>query len=466
MIGAGGIMEKQNILIIEDDEEHLNSLSEGIEVFFKDINILKTKTAIEGLKIINNQEIAVAIIDLFLQDKSMSGMDILQEIKSKLLFTEVIMITGHSSIETAVEAMQKGAFTYLRKPINLTELREVLKKALESQNIKLQNQSLKKLVEDKYNLGNIIGKHPSMYKIFEVIKQVAPTNASVLIQGESGTGKELIARALHYNSLRKNCPFVAMNCAALSEGILESELFGHEKGSFTGAINQRKGKFEAADTGTLFLDEVGDMPLSTQIKLLRVLEVREFERVGGTMPIKVDVRVIAATNQDLEKLVQEKKFREDLYFRIKVITIKIPPLRDRKSDIPFLVQHFIDAFSKEMKKPINYISKDALKILYEYNWPGNIRELKNAVESMIITTKNEYIDVDDIPEDIKSNSKIILNDTSKNTLSPGTTVADAEKRLLQETLKYTNGQKTEAAKMLGIGLRTLYRKIKEYNLEF
>lgn len=457
-------MNKKNILIIEDDEEHLNTLAEGIEVFFENINVIKTTDAVQGLKYLNKEDISVAIIDLFLQNKSLSGMDILNEIKEKLLLTEVIMVTGHSSIESAVEAMHKGAYTYLKKPINLSELREVLKKAIESQNIKLQNINLQNLVDEKYNLGNIIGKHYSMVKIFDTIKQVAPTQASVLIQGESGTGKELIARALHYNSLRKNQPFVAMNCAALSEGILESELFGHEKGSFTGAIAARKGKFESADNGTLFLDEIGDMPISTQVKLLRVLEVREFERVGGNEQVKVDVRVLAATNQDLEQLVAEKKFRQDLYFRIKVVLIKIPPLRERKSDIPFLVQNFIDTFSKEMNKIISYISKDALRILYDYNWPGNIRELKNTIESMIITTKNEYLDVEDIPEDIKTGTTINVVENNNLIISPGLTVDQAEKNLIIETLKYTNGNRTEAAKMLNIGLRTLYRKIKEYNI--
>ncbi|HOK41399.1 MAG TPA: sigma-54 dependent transcriptional regulator [bacterium] len=458
--------EKRNILIIEDDEIQLNSLAEGLEVFFDNVNILKAKNGEEGLKILNNEDIAVTIIDLFLQDKTLSGMDILKEIKSKLLTTEVIMITGHSSVETAVEAMQKGAFTYLTKPINLSELREVVKRALESQYIKLQNINLKNLLEEKFSIKNIIGRHPTMLKIFETIKLVAPTNASVLIQGESGTGKELIARAIHYNSLRTNGAFIAMNCAAISEGILESELFGHEKGAFTGAIAQKKGKFEMANKGTLFLDEIGDMPLSTQVKLLRVLEVREFERVGGSTPIKVDIRLISATNQDLEQLVQEKRFREDLYFRIKVITIKIPPLRERKSDIPFLIQYFIETFSKENKKEIVSIDKNCLKILYDYDWPGNVRELKNVIESMMIVAQGNVLTIDDIPDEIKKNSTIIKRVNDKKEIRAGLTLNELEKQLIEETLKYTNGKKVEAAKMLGIGLRTLYRKIEEYKLNY
>jgi len=458
--------EKRNILIIEDDEIQLNSLAEGLEVFFDNVNILKAKNGEEGLKILNNEDIAVTIIDLFLQDKTLSGMDILKEIKSKLLTTEVIMITGHSSVETAVEAMQKGTFTYLTKPINLSELREVVKRALESQYIKLQNINLKNLLEEKFSIKNIIGRHPTMLKIFETIKLVAPTNASVLIQGESGTGKELIARAIHYNSLRTNGAFIAMNCAAISEGILESELFGHEKGAFTGAIAQKKGKFEMANKGTLFLDEIGDMPLSTQVKLLRVLEVREFERVGGSTPIKVDIRLISATNQDLEQLVQEKRFREDLYFRIKVITIKIPPLRERKSDIPFLIQYFIETFSKENKKEIVSIDKNCLKILYDYDWPGNVRELKNVIESMMIVAQGNVLTIDDIPDEIKKNSTIIKRVNDKKEIRAGLTLNELEKQLIEETLKYTNGKKVEAAKMLGIGLRTLYRKIEEYKLNY
>ncbi|MFH1421679.1 MAG: sigma-54 dependent transcriptional regulator, partial [Planctomycetota bacterium] len=315
-------------------------------------------------------------------------------------------------------------------------------------------------LSQKYKFDNIVGSSRVMSEIFQTIKQVAPTNATVLITGESGTGKELIANAIHYNSARNDKPFIKLNCASLSETLLESELFGHEKGAFTGAISRRKGRFEIADNGTLFLDEIGSISLVVQSKLLRVLQEREFERVGGNETIKVDVRLITATNVDLKKAVEEKKFREDLYYRIHVVTLEIPPIRDRKEDIPLLINHFINKFSAENNTKIKGITDEALSMLMSYNYPGNVRELENIIESATVMTAGELIDISSLPAGIQQLESV----SEYITLPVGSTIADAEKRLITEALRLTLGKKTQAAKMLGIGTRTLYRKIKEYDL--
>jgi two-component system response regulator HydG len=412
------------------------------------------------LDIIRRDGIDVVITDLVMQE--IDGMRILKETKENSPETEVILITGHGSVETAVTAMQKGAATYLLKPINIDHLRAVVDKVVEKQDIVRSNLDLHKQLEEKFGFAGIIGNSQQMHRIFNILKQIASTTATVLVVGESGTGKELIARAIHYNGPRKNHPFVELNSAAISESLLESELFGHEKGAFTGALYQRKGKFEYANNGTLFLDEVGDMPLTTQAKLLKVIEDGRIVRIGSNETIKVDVRIIAATNKDLGELVKEGQFREDLYFRFNVICLRLPPLRERQEDIFLLIDSFIKEFSKKNGKNIKDISPDARKILFRYEWPGNIRELRNCIESMIVFNQNGVLDINDIPEHIYKSNRTALTGP---VFPVGVTLDEMEKELMKNTLAYVGGNRGETAKILGIGERTLYRKLEKYGLK-
>jgi two-component system NtrC family response regulator/two-component system response regulator HydG len=348
----------------------------------------------------------------------------------------------------------------MEKPIDLVKLRVLIHKALEKRALAVENIALRESLRQKYRFDNIVGASQKMSEIYQIVTQVAPTNATVLITGESGTGKELIANAIHYNSPRKERPLVKLNCASLSETLLESELFGHEKGAFTGAISRRKGRFEIADGGTLFLDEIGGVSLAVQVKLLRVLQEREFERVGGNETIKVDVRLVTATNKDLKKAVEEGTFREDLFYRIHVVTIDVPPLRERKEDIPPLVSHFINKFAAENKKNVKGVTDEALLLLTSYDYPGNVRELENIIESAVVMATGNLIDVSVLPQSVRS----VTPARESISLPVGSTLTDVEKRLIGETLRLTGGNKVQAAKVLGIGTRTLYRKIKEYNL--
>ena len=453
-------MSKYNttILIIDDNEEHANATAEAIQkVGYKCIVATSGK---EGLKIIETEEIDVVITDLIMHD--FSGMEILKATKEKLPEAEIILITGYGTVETAVDAMRKGAATFLLKPININHLRAEINKLVEKQNLVRNNILLQKQLDEKYGLTGIIGNSASMQKVLTMVNQISGTNATVLITGESGTGKELIAKTIHNNSLRKHNPLVILNSAAIPENILESELFGHEKGSFTGALYQRKGKFEYAHRGTFFLDEIGDMPLSAQAKLLRVLEDGVLTRIGSNESIEVDVRLIAATNQELGNLIKEGKFREDLYFRLNVIRIKLPPLRERLEDIPLLIDAFIREFSRLYSKEILQIAPEARKILLRYQWPGNIRELKNCIESMVVITTKKYLDVEDLPDHIEKKSDEM---PVSHGLMAGMTMEDAEIELIKCTLASVGGNREEAARMLGIGERTLYRKLDLYRLK-
>jgi two-component system response regulator HydG len=358
--------------------------------------------------------------------------------------------------------MQKGAATYLLKPININHLRAVVEKVVEKQNIVRSNIELHKQLEEKFGFAGIIGNSQQMHRICNILKQIASTTATVLIVGESGTGKELIARAIHYNGPRKNNPYVVLNSAAISESLLESELFGHEKGAFTGALHQRKGKFEYANNGSLFLDEVGDMPLTTQAKLLRLIEDGRIVRIGSNESVKIDVRIIAATNKDLGELVKEGKFREDLYFRFNVICLRLPPLRERQEDIFLLMDSFIKEFSKKNSKNIKDISPEARKILFRYDWPGNVRELRNCIESMIVFNQSGVLDINDIPEHIYKSKRTALTGP---VFPVGVTLDEMEKELMKNTLAYVGGNRGETAKILGIGERTLYRKLEKYGLK-
>ena len=403
--------------------------------------------------------------DLILSDIRMPGADgltILDAALKKNPAPPVILFTAYGSIEAAVDAMKRGAFDFVTKPVNLDQLEILISRALESGRIKAENSELKKRLDSKFGVENIIGNSAALQQIIENVRQVAPTRATVSITGESGTGKELIAQAVHQLSGRTG-RFVAVHCAALPETLLESELFGHEKGAFTGATEQRKGRFELADGGTIFLDEIGEIPLSTQVKLLRVLETRQFERIGGVETIEVDTRVVTATNRDLSAMVAEGKFREDLFYRLDVVTVHLPPLRERTEDIPPLVNHFLAQFSAENGRTGMTISESAMSALCSYPWPGNIRELKNCVERMVVLTRGNLIDLDNVPINIREK---ITPGISKTILASSSCDLERnEKLLIARALEECGGNRTKAAEKLGISRRTLHRKLALYDLE-
>ncbi len=371
----------------------------------------------------------------------------------------VIILTGHGTIESAVQAMHDGAYDFLTKPVNLDRLSLLVKRALASRELAVQNRAMQEELERRSGFASIIGRSAEMRQVFEMVRQVAPSRSSVLITGESGSGKEMIAEALHYNSPRKDKPFIKLHCAALTESLLESELFGHEKGAFTGAIARKRGRFELAHLGTLFLDEIGEINQNVQIKLLRVLEEKKFERVGGEETVEMDVRLIAATNRDLKEAIAKGTFREDLYYRLNVVNIHIPPLRERKEDIPLLVAAFLREFSQENGKPIEGIDAKARLALYNYSWPGNVRQLRNSIESAVVLSKGTTITMDDLPPNIRGETG-----TDSLRLAVGASLADVEKEVIRSTLAREGGNKSRTAEILGIGRKTLHRKIEEYGL--
>jgi DNA-binding NtrC family response regulator len=444
-------MDKKTILVVEDDSK----VGESIRLLLKKrgYDLFLAPNGKEALSIFRQEAVDLVITDLVMP--KMDGIELLGEVKRLRPETEVIVISAQGTIEKAVQAMKLGAFDFIEKPINPRVISLVVERALEKQTLVLQNRDLRSRLEDRFHLKNIIGRSEKMVKIFELIQHIAPYDSSVLIIGESGTGKELIANAIHYNSPRATLPFVKVSCASLSEGIIESELFGHEKGSFTGAIASRKGRFEMAHPGTLFLDEVEDIPHSTQIKLLRVLQEGEFERVGGNKTIRVNIRVIAASNRDLQEAVKNGLFREDLYYRLNVVNIKLPPLRERKEDIPFLVNFFIDQFNQKYKMTIKGISQRAMNLLMDYEWSGNVRELENTIESILVIHSPEVIDLPHLPPEIRESKE----KPDVISIRVGTPLEEVEKELLIQTLKATRGNKRKAAELLGINVRTIHRKM-------
>jgi two-component system response regulator HydG len=448
--------QRSRILIVEDDRPQADAVAEALQrVGHACVVVTEPRRALE---IMEHDGFDLVITDLVMHE--VSGMEVLQQAKRLDPAVEVIMITGHGTIETAVQAIRDGAWDYITKPLNLAELRDRAAKALEHRRLLRRTEQLSEQLQERFGFEGIIGQSAAIRRVIQTCRQIAPTDATILIEGESGTGKELVAKALHSNSPRKAGNFVALNCAALSEGILESELFGHEKGSFTGAVTSRKGRFEHADGGTLFLDEVGDLPVATQIKLLRVIESREIVRVGSNEPRKVDVRLLSATHQHLDDLVQQGKFREDLYFRLKVVRIVLPPLRDRREDIPLLTDHYVRALAAEHSKPVTGITPEAQRVLGAYGWPGNVRELINTLETMIVLAQRPVLDVPDIPPEIRP----VAAPAPGASIQPGIRLDDAERLLIERTLEMAAGNRQEAAKTLGIGERTLYRKIKQYGL--
>jgi len=444
-------MEHKVILIVEDDP----AVGESLRLLLKKkgFPILLAPNGKEALHLFRQETVDLVITDLVMP--KMDGIELLEAVKSLRPETEVIVISAQGTIEKAVQAMKLGAFDFIEKPINPRVISLLVERALEKQTLILQNRDLRSKLEDKFHFKNIVGRSEKMVKIFELIDHIAPYDSSVLIIGESGTGKELIANAIHYRSPRASMPFIKVSCASLSEGIIESELFGHEKGAFTGAIASRKGRFETAHLGTLFLDEVEDIPPSTQIKLLRVLQESEFERVGGNKTIKVNIRVIAASNRDLQEAVRNGTFREDLYYRLNVVNIKPPPLRERREDIPFLVNFFIEKFNQKYNMKVKGISQRAMNLLIDYKWSGNVRELENTIESILVINSPEVVDVQHVPQEIRES----MERPEVIPVKIGTPLEEVEREMLIQTLKATKGNKRRAAELLGINVRTIHRKM-------
>ena len=398
-------------------------------------------------------------VDLIVTDLKMpglTGLELLRAAKAIMPDVDVILLTAFGTVEEAVKAMKDGAYDFLTKPFRREQLIKLIDKALERRDLIEQNRALKKQLEDLRAKGQMIGASPSWRRMLTLVEQTADSSATILIQGESGTGKELVARTIHERSARRNGPFIAVNCAALPETLLESELFGYERGAFTGAAGRKEGRFELAHGGTLFLDEVGDLSLVTQPKILRVLQQGEFERLGGTRTLQVDVRIVAATNQDVAEMVKEKRFREDLYYRLNVITIRVPPLRERPEDIRVLAQHYLRVYAAKNGRKLEGFTGEAIDRLEAYAWPGNVRELENLIERSVLLARKDRIDAEDLPEEVMG-VKRPPRDAILELI--GTPLADIERRLLDETLRITGGNKTQAAKLLGIDVRTVARKL-------
>ncbi len=462
-----GISRSVRVLVVDNDIVHARTMGEGLERL--GYKVIVAGGGKEGAQQIREDSFDVVVTDLMMND--IGGLEILNVAKTSSAETEVIVVTGHGTVPSAVEAMQQGAFTYLQKPLELAQLRVAVEKASAGVRLRLKNLELNQRLDERFGFEGVVGSSTQMRGVIDRLKRIAPTDATVLIQGATGTGKELVAQAIHQNSPRKKKPFVALNCAALSENILESELFGHIKGAFTDASSDRVGKFEYADGGTLFLDEVGDMPLATQIKLLRVLESGEITRVGSNQPVRVNVRILSATNRNLEDAVEDGSFRSDLYHRLKVVTILIPNLQERSADIPLLIEHFMKQFSKRHQKPIKGMSRAARVKLLAFSWPGNVRQLRNVIESMVVVDCDETLDVDDLPAELEPDAGHVQAAVSSTveenvgiTSLVGRPLDEIEKIFIGETLKLAGGNREQTAEMLGIGERTLYRKIKEYKL--
>lgn len=447
------------VLVVDDQEMHAQAVAESLTRIGYDCTIATSGQ--DGLKKIENEDFDVVITDLRMDE--VDGLAILRKAKMELPDAEVVLVTGHGDIKTAVAAMQGGAATYLTKPVDISELRAVVDKYTQRYRLSQTNKELQRQLDERFGFEGVIGSSPLMHAVLDRLKQLAPTDSRVLIQGETGTGKELVAKALHFNSPRKSKPFVPLNCTALNENLLEDELFGHEAGAYTGADRQRKGKFEYANGGTLFLDELGEMSIPLQQKLLRVLEDGQVYRVGGNEPIKVNVRVISATHRDLEQAVAKGTFRQDLYYRLKVVTLKLPPLRERREDITLLAHHFMKEFASRYGREIKTIAAEVRRMFSSYDWPGNVRELRHVIESMVVVDRDGILGIDDLPENeglgkAQDAVALPLGDSSL----VGKPLAEVERYYILQALEMANGNREEAAQMLGIGERTLYRKIKEY----
>ena len=454
------------ILLIEDDETLRDGMSQVLKIAGHQVT--DVSNGVDGTELCRSEKFDLVITDYKM--KEMNGLEVLEQVKSIDEDTDAILVTAYGTIDMAVEAMKKGAADYVTKPFSPSELNVRVEKVLKFREMRQtgerldeENKYLREEIDIKYNFGEIVGSSENMLKVFEKIEKVAQSDSSVLIFGESGTGKELVARAIHFQSDRKDKSFVKVNCGVLAEGVLESELFGHERGSFTGAMRRRRGRFELADKGTIFLDEIGDVPLSTQVKLLRVLQERELERVGGEETVAVDVRVIAATNRNLMDMVESGKFREDLYYRLNIIPLELPPLRDRLEDIPVLVEHFLRKKSSELNKTQSSVNPGAMQELMNYCWPGNVRELENVIERAVVLCENNEIGLNDLP--------ILLGDPNRTTLRLlkddlplVEALEDLERQLIARALEKAKGVKTEAARILGLKTSALYYKLEKYSM--
>ena len=454
----------ETILIVDDEKNYLTILSALLED--EGFEVLTAPGGAEALEVHKSSDLDLILTDMKMP--KMDGIELLENIKENDPDLPVIMMTAHGTVDKAVEAMQKGAYTYVLKPFDNERLIIFVKKAISMYQVVKENRRLRDAVESQYRFGNIIGKSKKMRDIFDTIQKVAPSGATVLIEGESGTGKELVARSIHFNGPRREKPFVAVNCSALAENLLESELFGHERGAFTGAVATKKGRFELADGGTLFLDEIGELSPNLQVKLLRVLQEKVFERVGGVRTISVDIRILAATNKDLQQEMQDGRFREDLYYRLNVVHIALPPLKERQDDIRLLVDHFIKKYASERKSaaPVTGVDQEVDRLFYDYNWPGNIRELENVIERVMILCPGEIMRVSDLPKGFKDN---VYNTLHLEGIPADAklydTLAMIEKALIERALKMSNNVQSHAAALLGIGKSGLNQKIKKYNLE-
>jgi len=448
------------ILVVDDDDAHRT--------------MLKTLIGGWGYAISQANDGSVAIemaaqqpFDLILMDIRMlkvSGLEALEQIKQINPAIPVIIMTAYSSIDTAVEAIKKGAYDYLTKPLDFDRLKLIIERAMEHVSLKAENLKLKFEIDARFDRQRIIGNGPAMTALLETVSQVAPSEATVLITGQSGTGKELIAAAIHHNSPRRKGPFIKINCAAISENLLESEMFGHEKGAFTGADRRKEGRFVQAENGSLFLDEISEMPLGMQVKLLRVLQERELNRVGGEAVIRVDVRVIAATNRNLEEMVAAGDFREDLYYRLNVVELNVPPLAHRREDIPLLAQAFLESFSDKNQKQIKGFTPQAMDVLVRYDWPGNVRELMNAVERAVVLAREAYLDTGDLPVKSQASGEAAAAACPPPFIPENMPLEEVEKVSILQTLKAVGGNKSEAARRLGITRKTLHKKLKKYGV--
>ena len=454
----------ETILVVDDEKNYLLVLSAVLEE--EGYEVLTAQGGHEALEIQKSSDLDLILTDMKMP--AMDGIDLLENIKALDPDLPVIMMTAHGTIDKAVEAMQKGAYSYILKPFDNERLTIYVKKAVSLFQVVKENRQLRETVKSQYRFGNFIGKSKPIRDVFEMIRKVAPSNATVLIEGESGTGKELVAKSIHFNSPRRDKPFIAVNCSALAESLLGSELFGHEKGAFTGAVARKKGRFELADHGTLFLDEIGELSQNLQVKMLRVLQEKTFELVGGTRPITTDIRVIAATNKTLKEEMISGRFREDLFYRLNVVRIGLPPLKQRKEDIRLLVNHFIDKYASERKVdiPVKGVDQEVDRLFFNYSWPGNVRELENLIERVMILSPNDTIQVADLPMDFKDNVHNALHlEGIPSDASLYETLATIEKAMIERALKMADNVQAHAAAMLGIGKSGLNQKIKKYNLD-
>ena len=450
-------------ILVVDDEEVMRDVLHAL-LTQAGHKVTLAQDGAEGLALARRQGFDAAVVDVMLPD--MGGIDVLEELKKVDPELVVLMITAYASVETALSAMKKGAFDYVAKPFKHEELLHILRNGLNQRRLQDENRSLRTALRDQARFTEIVGKSPKMQQVFGLIAQAAPSRSTILVIGESGTGKELVAKAIHANSPRSDRPFVVVNSGSLPHDLLESNLFGHVKGAFTGAVYSKKGLFELADKGTLFFDEIGNIPLETQAKLLRVMQEREFMRLGGVDTVKVDVRIVAATNIDLRRAVEEGRFREDLYYRLNVIAVQLPPLRQRKEDIPALVNHFVEKYAKENDKPVAGVSPEALQALMDYDWPGNVRELENVIERGVVLTTAPQIGRDLIPDHVRTAPSFHVPHLTvpPEGISLRDVIANFERRLIESTLDSTGGVQKEAARLLGLKPTTLNEMIKRHNI--